>query len=108
MPLLIPLFMRHGSYFIIVILVIPALPLQLKQHELLRSLVHQKRSMDCITLLFMEMVTAYLVAKDLHDPSKPIKKFECVGQYQTRAGSGLHNLKKHKRTGKKKNPLILK
>ena len=50
--------MRHRSYLIIVILIVPALPLEWKQQELLRSLVHQKRSMDYITLLFMEMVTA--------------------------------------------------
>ena len=57
-PFLIPLVIRHGSYLIIVILIIPALPLEWKQQELLRSLVYQKRSMDYITLLFMEMVTA--------------------------------------------------
>ena len=56
--LLITLIMRHGSYLIIVTLIIPALPLEWKQQELLRSLVHQKRNMDYITFLFMEMVTA--------------------------------------------------
>ena len=58
LPLLIPLILRHGSYLIIVILIIAALPLEWKQQEKLRSLVHQKRSMDYITLLFMEIATA--------------------------------------------------
>ena len=43
---------------IIVILVIPALLLEWKQQELLRFSVYQKRNMDYVTLLFMEMVTA--------------------------------------------------
>ena len=55
---LIPLITRHGSYLIIVILVIPALYLGWKQQELLRSSIHQKSTMNFITLLFMEMVTA--------------------------------------------------
>ena len=58
LPLLIPLVMRHGSYLIIIILIMPAPPLEWKQQELLRSLVHKKRSMDYHTHLFMEMVTA--------------------------------------------------
>ena len=58
LSLLIPLIMRHESYLIIVILTIPALRMEWKQQQLLRSLVHQKRSMDYITLLFIEMVTA--------------------------------------------------
>ena len=41
--------MRHGTYLIIVILMIPALPLEWKQQELVRYLAHQKRSMDYIT-----------------------------------------------------------
>ena len=80
LPHLIPLVMRHESYLIIVILIMPALPLEWKQQELLRSLVDPKRSMDYITLLFMEMVTAshillskiYMIQVD----HKPIKKFE--------------------------------
>ena len=47
LPLLIPLVMRHGSYLIIVILIMPSL-----------LLVYQKRSMDYITFLFMEILTA--------------------------------------------------
>ena len=58
MPLLILLVMRYGSYLIIMILIIPTLPLKWKQQELLRSLVHQKKSMDYITLLCKEMVRA--------------------------------------------------
>ena len=46
------------SDLIIKILIILALPLEWKQRELLRSLVHQKRNKDYITLLSMEMVTA--------------------------------------------------
>ena len=61
LPLLIPLVMRHGSYLIILILFTPALPLEWKQQELLISLVHQKRSMEYITPLFMEMVIARLI-----------------------------------------------
>ena len=47
---------------------------------------------------------AYPVVKDIYCPSKPIKKFECVGHYQKRVGSRLHNLKKkkHKKTGRKR------
>ena len=52
----------------------------------------------------MEMVTArHTAVKDIHGPSKPIKKFECVSHYQKPVGSRLHNLKKKiKRTGRKK------
>ena len=59
LPLLISLAVRHGSYLIIVILIIPALPLEWKQQELLRSLVHQKKSIDYITSFFMDMLTAW-------------------------------------------------
>ena len=58
LPLLIPLVMRHGSYFIIVMLIMPALPLEWKQPGQLRSLVHQKRRMDYITLPIMGIMTA--------------------------------------------------
>ena len=58
LTLLIPLVMRRGSYLIIVILIIPAVPLKWKQQELLTSLVYQKRSIDYSTSLFAEMVTA--------------------------------------------------
>ena len=50
--------MRHGSYFIIVMLIMPALPLEWKQPGQLRSLVHQKRRMDYITLPIMGIMTA--------------------------------------------------
>ena len=42
----------------IAILIIAALHLEWKQQELLRSFVHHERSMDYITPLFVEMVTA--------------------------------------------------
>ena len=50
LSLLIPLVMRHGSYLLTVILFIPAVPLEWKQQELLRSLVYQRRNMEYITL----------------------------------------------------------
>ena len=37
---------------------------------------------------------AYPAAKEIYSPTKPIKRFECVGHYQKRVGSMLHNLKK--------------
>ena len=50
---------------------------------------------------------AYPAAKEIYSPNKPIKRFECVGHYQKRVGSMLHNLKKkHKKTGRKENSLI--
>ena len=58
LPLRIPLVIRHRSDLIIVILSIPALPQEWKQQELLTSLVYQKRIIDYITPLFMQMVTA--------------------------------------------------
>ena len=58
LPLLILFVMIHVSHLIIVILIRPALLLEWKQEELLISLVYQKRSIDYITLIFMETVTA--------------------------------------------------
>ena len=58
LPLLILFVMIHISHLIIVILIRPALLLEWKQEELLISLVYQKRSIDYITLIFMETVTA--------------------------------------------------
>ena len=37
---------------------------------------------------------AYPGVKDIYGPTKPIKKFECVGHHQKRVGSRLRNLKK--------------
>ena len=37
---------------------------------------------------------AYATVKDIDGPTKPIKKFKCVGHYQKRVGSRLRNLKK--------------
>ena len=37
---------------------------------------------------------AYPAIKDTYGPTKPIKKFECVGHHQKRVGSRLRNLKK--------------
>ena len=52
---------------------------------------------------------AYATVKDIDGPTKPIKKFKCVGHYQKRVGSRLRNLKKtHKDWKEKENPLILK
>ena len=83
LSLLISLVMRHGSHLIIVILIVPALPLEWKRQELLRSLVHQKRSMNYITPLFIETVTARnIVLSKTYGPTKLIKKFEFVGHYQ--------------------------
>ena len=79
LSLLISLVMRHGSHLIIVILIVPALPLEWKRQELLRSLVHQKRSMNYITPLFIETVTARnIVLSKTYGPTKLIKKFEFV------------------------------
>ena len=62
-----------------------------------KILVYQKRSMGYITPLFMEMLTeAYPTVKDIYGPTKPIKKFECVGHYQKRVGLRLRNLKEKK------------
>ena len=48
--------------------------------------------------------------KDMYDSSKPIKKFECVGQYQKRVFSRLRSLKKNTKgvggTGKLTNTKI--
>ena len=37
---------------------------------------------------------AYPAVKYIHGPTKPIKKFECVGHYQKSFASRLRNLKK--------------
>ena len=62
------------------VLIIPALPLEWKQQELLISLVHPKRSKDYIFISFYGDGDrkAYPAVKHIYGPSKPIKAFECV------------------------------
>ena len=40
---------------------------------------------------------AYPAVKYIHGPTKPIKKFECVGHYQKSFASRLRNLKKNQK-----------
>ena len=103
LSLLIPFVIRHGSYLIIEILTIPPLPLEWKLQELLRYLVHQKRSMVTSFNGYGDS-KAYSAVKDIYSPTKPIKKCECVSHYQKRVSLRFCNLKtkQNKQTTKKK------
>ena len=102
LSLLIPFVIRHGSYLIIEILTIPPLPLEWKLQELLRYLVHQKRSMVTSFNGYGDS-KAYSAVKDIYSPTKPIKKCECVSHYQKRVSLRFCNLKtkQNKQTTKK-------
>ena len=117
LPLLIPLDMRHRSHLVLVILIIKVLLLELKQKGATKFFSSSNEKHGLYYNFFMEMVaTRYILLSNIYiyiyiyiyihmyGPSKPIKKFECVGQYQKCHGSRLHDLKKnkkYKRTGRK-------
>ena len=62
-----------------------------------------KDKMDCVTLFYGDGDSkAYPAIKDIYGPSKPFKKFECVGHYQKRVSSGFVIWKKSKRTGRER------
>ena len=47
--------MSHESYLLVVILIMPVISLEWKQQELLKSFIHQNKSIDYIIPLFMKM-----------------------------------------------------
>ena len=105
LSLLVQLVLRHGSYLIIVILIVLAFRLEWKQRELLRSSSSKEKHGLYYTSSYGDSDSkAYSTVKDIYGPTKRIKKFECVGHYQKSVASRFRNLKKkrkkkHKRTG---------
>ena len=111
MPLLMSLVTRHRSYLIIVILIIPALPLEWKQQELQKSLVHQKRSMDHIAapIMVMKAVRHTLLSKIYKVQRKLLRSLVVSVTIKKRVGSRFRNLEKtQKDSEQKENPLVLK
>ena len=42
---------------------------------------------------------SYSPVKGIYGPTKPVKKFECIGHYQKRIGNRLRKLRKEKSLG---------
>ena len=86
-----------NSYHIIVILIIMALSPEWKQQELLRYLVHRKRSVGYVTPLFMEMVTPrhILLSKIYMVQLNLLRSLNVSVTVKKRVGWGLHILKKN-------------